>query len=683
MKLLLKGCMSIAALLAVGLFAACGDDDKEEIFIDASEPILEVSTTETNFTFTSAGNVAKELVFTTNRDWQVVRGEGDTGWLTLFKRAGNAGENIKIWVAASENTDTEGRSASFTLQAGGHTQVFTVYQAQKDAVIISNPDSYKDLSSGVDETTGATEEKIIEVELATNAGDVEPAFNFGGAGVEPWIKLVVEDTDENTPQTRALENHKLQFKVEPNDEYTLRIAIITIKSKLTEASAQIEVRQQGKLKPEIKITNEADFKSILASGATIPLQLETNASRLDELTVEVPDKDKGWVSVTKNADETAYELIVKTNTLSARSTTITVCAAKDHSIKQEMKLSQVSAAGVTITITNKDEFDNEWNKLGSVVIVKHKIDITSWDVAVSYPEDETVEWLEVKNKTVSGAIYLSMSENKIFKPRTATITIFDKENPSSKDEVTIVQAAATCMVIEEGVSLSQTIKNYGLDEATVESLELKGTLSNADWALLKTMSTKNKLRKIDLSAITNTTIPNNAFNGCIKLEIFILPQHGGLAQIPEGCCRNCTALKEIKIPEGVDVVINHAFAGCSALTKIYLPSTTTYLYGYCFEKCPKIAEIHLQCKPLQIIKVWRSPTQPAVAAEVFNDNSQGWKKATFYVPAAYVNFYKKPTPENCVSKNLQEELAKGAWSATCAESWFTWINAQTVVETED
>ena len=104
MKSLLKGTIRIATMLAVCLFTACGDDDKEEIFIDASEPMLEVENTETSFNFTSAGNVAKELVFTTNRDWQVVRGEGDTSWLTIFKREGTAGEGIKVWVAAAENT---------------------------------------------------------------------------------------------------------------------------------------------------------------------------------------------------------------------------------------------------------------------------------------------------------------------------------------------------------------------------------------------------------------------------------------------------------------------------------------------------------------------------------------------------------------------------------------------------
>jgi hypothetical protein len=238
------------------------------------------------------------------------------------------------------------------------------------------------------------------------------------------------------------------------------------------------------------------------------------------------------------------------------------------------------------------------------------------------------------------------------------------------------------LVIGNGKTLSQVMAANKLDEATVETLVLKGELSTNDWKLLKTMATNNALKNIDLSAVTNTTLPNQAFKDCAKLEALVFPQHGKLKEIPVEVCRNCKALKEIKIPEGVDAVINHAFAVCSSMTKIYLPSTITYLYGYCFEQCP-ITEIHLKSKPVQVYRVWRAPSQvgdPRAYSFVFSGSLP--RTATLYVPFEYIDLYQKPLPEDCVSKHLQKELAKNEWSETCQRNLFSWANAQTIIEAE-
>lgn len=238
------------------------------------------------------------------------------------------------------------------------------------------------------------------------------------------------------------------------------------------------------------------------------------------------------------------------------------------------------------------------------------------------------------------------------------------------------------LVIGNGKTLSQVMTDNGMDEATVETLVLKGELSGNDWKLLKTMATGKNLKNIDLSAVTNTTLPNQAFKDCAKLETLVFPQHGNLKEIPAEICRNCKALKEIRIPEGVDAVINHAFAVCSSLTKIYLPSTITYLYGYCFEQCP-IAEIHLKSKPVQVYRVWRAPSQvgdPRAYSIIFSGSLP--RTAKLYVPFEYIDLYQKPLPEDCVSKHLQKELAKNEWSETCQRGLFSWANAQTVIEAE-
>lgn len=665
MKSLFKGYMYAAFLLAASLFAACGEDEKEEVVIDESEPTLEILSTETAFNFTSAGNSAKVLKFTTNRDWQITRGEGDSSWLTLFERVGKAGEGIKVWIAAAEHAGTDGRSASFILQSGGHSESFTVYQAQKDALFISDPNSYKNL---------VADEQIIEVEFATNAGEFAVSYGFG-TGVEQWIEQVVEPDSK----TRAMVSHTLRFKVSANETYNLRNASISINSKNTTATAKIDISQLGIIKPTVAIANKTAFKDVPYAKTILPLQLETNVENLDDLEVVIGEKDQEWISCAKNTEGTAYELTVGGNMGSARSATVVVRSAKDHAIQDEMKLNQLPAPGILITIKNKEALAKELNKLGDSFGVEYEILVDEWEVAISYADPNETGWVEETTRMLPGKVMFKVSENKVLKPRTATIKLYSKADETVKDEVTITQAAATCVVIPSGKTLQETLVAYGLSES-VESLELKGELSSADLGLLKTMA-KSTLKNLDLSAVTNTTFPESVFADCIKLETLVFPMHGKLKVIPAEVCRRSTALKEIRIPEGVDNIDHHAFGGCTSLAKIWLPSTLTYLYGYSFEQCP-VTEIHLKSKPVQILDVYRSPSQPTVLATVFN-NANLPKRATLYVPSEYIEIYKNPTPKDVISKHLQDQLNGLTEWPEKWKGWFTWSDVNTVVNGEN
>lgn len=666
MKSLFKKYIYVVMILVASLLASCSDDDNDVVIVEEPDPLLEIISTENTFNFSSAGNTAKVLLFTTTRDWQIIRGEGDTSWLTIFERSGEAGENIKVWIAASEHSGTEGREATFTLESAGISKTFTVYQAQKNAVIISDPDAYNNLSA---------EEQIIEVEFETNVGEYLVSFTFG-EDVEPWI----EQIEDESPTTRAMISHKLFFKVSANEAYKMRAAGINIISKETEAKASINVIQLGIIKPEVSITNKKDFESIPYAKTTIPIQLETNVENIEDLEVIITEEDKEWVSFAINKEENNYELTLNANLGSARSTSVTVRSVTDHDIKDVVTLNQNSAPGVLITIKNKTALSKELNKLGDNFAVEYEILIDNWDVAISYANPEEQDWVEETSRALKGRVMFKVYENKVMKPRSATIKLFSKDDETIKDEVTITQAAATCVEIPTGKTLKETLDAYGLSE-NVASLELKGTLSKDDLALLKNMG-KSSLKTLDLTAITNTTFPESTFSDCNALEMLILPNHGKLEIIPADFCRRAIALKEIKIPEGVDYIDHHAFAGCSNLLKIWLPSTLTYLYGYSFEQCPLISEIHLRSKPLQVFTVWRSPSQPTVLATVFN-NTNLPKRATLYVPSEYVELYKNPDPRNVVSKNLQDELNElTEWPETW-KGWFTWCDGNTIVNGEN
>lgn len=195
----------------------------------------------------------------------------------------------------------------------------------------------------------------------------------------------------------------------------------------------------------------------------------------------------------------------------------------------------------------------------------------------------------------------------------------------------------------------------------ITSLKLKGELSDEDWNLLKTMCTAGngyKLQDHDLTDVSNISIAANQFNGCTQLRSIIFPK--ALRENGERVCQNCTSLESAKFHEGVTYICNHFFNGCSKLSEVWIPSTVGYLYGSAFEKCAGLTKIHLQCKPLQILDVSRSPSQPRDYSMVFMNipgNAQP-RASKLYVPAQYVEYYKsqQPAPQNVANLHLANYL---------------------------
>lgn len=66
--------------------------------------------------------------------------------------------------------------------------------------------------------------------------------------------------------------------------------------------------------------------------------------------------------------------------------------------------------------------------------------------------------------------------------------------------------------------------------------------------------------------------------GCTNLELFVLSPN--LTSIPTSFIKNCTSMKNIKIPSNVNKINGNAFEGCSSLLEIhFLPSTPPTLTG--------------------------------------------------------------------------------------------------------
>lgn len=698
MKSMIKLMLGLAIMGTMPMLVSCSSDDDEATPAPVEDPKFEITSEDLldppTFSFAAEGQKAMHLDFNINQPWKihiVNNQEGaDYSWLTLFDREGIGNGNTKVWIAADQNDTYEARRAEFTLSCGNIIKTFFVYQAQKDAILVTDPKAYMNLAS---------DEQVLPIQFKTNVDAYK---------VEVSDKSWMEQVDEpKADGTRAMYDETIYVKVNANNKFDTRGGKITISdTESGQTKAEIQVIQYGLAKPTILVNNAAEFQNMTAAAHDVELNLSTTnvESVCDQLTVDIPATDSTWVRFVPNADSTGYVMKIAENTGGVRKTSVNVCAKSDHTTKFAMEISQDAAEGVLCTITNKDALkQTSLDKLGGALVVKYTTETDNWDCKVVDENGQEISWMKVINKKVPGQLILSYDANDNLWNRTATIKIFPAGNEAKADEVTVLQAKGTCVSIEGSLDATlQKLVQLGVFEnvADITSLELKGELSSADWTLLKTMLTSGKgynLNTINLEQVTNEKMAANQFNGCTQLKSIVFP--AAMREMGERVCQGCTALNRAKFPEGVEYVANHTFNSCTVLQEVWIPSTMGYLYGSSFEKCTGLKKIHLQCLPLQVTQVARSTTQPKVGSEVFMNTSNRQKSCTLYVPNSYIPYYKNPDPQHVANSHLADYLKNltsdsDEWkNGTAAFDWkpgtaalksqFGWTNAATKIVAEE
>lgn len=684
----------LACLLMIAsgsLFTACSDDDNETPV--APEPIgdpkLEVLNDIHSFSFSSAGNAAKVLLFNCNRDWHIeMTGDStDLSWLTVFDRSGKAGDSTRVWVAAAENDSTDARRASFNLVSGDLIESFEIYQAQHDAVVITDPHAYENLSA---------DEHIIPIEFASNIDDYEVTVS---SNASRWCTQTV---DPNA--TRAMISHTVWFKVAANDKFDMRNATITIQSKSNKtATASMYLFQLGQAKPTIKVNNLSDFSSLTAGARTIEvIPTTTNvASVKDQLTVDIPSADRDWITFEPNAAGTGFLIHIDANEAGARTSNIAIAALADHNVKCEIPVKQAAAAGVTVTITNKDQLKSALSKKGGTLTVKVSAPDNNWNAKITDEEGNNVSWVKIASK-ISNMVIVTFDENRPLHSRKAIVKVFPSGNEAKADKITLTQSAGTCIPVEGGLknTLDKLVESgYFTSLQDITRLELSGNLTDGDWNLLKQMLIASKgysLNTIDLTEVTNTTMPAQAFRNCDQLVNISFPKT--VKSLPRNVCMSCGNLRTAKINEGTEVVEHEAFNGCSKLSEIWIPSTMTYLYARSFQNCKAVTKIHFQCMPLQLYRVVYDASDPKNFQHVFQGANPS--TATLYVPTNYVSYYRNPDVKHVAAgfnmKTYLSGLDQADFLSTAGrkvqdyvgtggslQSYFMWTNASTKIHEED
>lgn len=86
-------------------------------------------------------------------------------------------------------------------------------------------------------------------------------------------------------------------------------------------------------------------------------------------------------------------------------------------------------------------------------------------------------------------------------------------------------------------------------------------------------------------------INKDAFKGCISLESINIPD--GLTKIKENAFMGCKSLDNITLNDNLEAISYNAFDGCNSLSKINIPESVILIEKNAFDNCKKLAAINV------------------------------------------------------------------------------------------
>lgn len=184
-----------------------------------------------------------------------------------------------------------------------------------------------------------------------------------------------------------------------------------------------------------------------------------------------------------------------------------------------------------------------------------------------------------------------------------------EETPISVTVDLDTPGALSALVLEQAAHLSE-----------INVLKVSGTLNADDWSAIKLM---NNLCSIDLSEVTNVTIPSSEFMNS-GIENIVLPR--GLVMI-EGAAFAGTRITNLDLPENLQEIGSSAFRGSSVL-HVQFPASLLSIGTEAFEYC-NLKEIHLPAS-LITLDSYAFAYNSALESVEFSDGITSIPSSCFY-----------------------------------------------------
>lgn len=204
---------------------------------------------------------------------------------------------------------------------------------------------------------------------------------------------------------------------------------------------------------------------------------------------------------------------------------------------------------------------------------------TNSDYTINIPEEATT--------------WLSLQASKGMRCDTVTFVYTANEGTMRYTDVTVLnnlnEPVDTITFVQDGIATSVYVGTAGTISTLISTREKKylksiivsGSINNADILFIKEMPL---LSSLDISEISNTTLPNAAFKNWLLVERLNLPK--GLLAIPEELCYGCENLEYFTFPDSAITIGLSAFGSCTGLEgDMIIPNTVESIETRAFERC--------------------------------------------------------------------------------------------------
>ena len=247
-------------------------------------------------------------------------------------------------------------------------------------------------------------------------------------------------------------------------------------------------------------------------------------------------------------------------------------------------------------VVNYDRVD------GGVILSNGGGPKADWKVA---PQDLTpgAEWLRIE---VGGDVWyyhvpadLNTAEpgnqTRLESGKQLTLNLTLKKNPDTGNTVTLtgsdISGWDTQSSIDDIIDIngSGTPTSGDIDMTNMNADEVKAAITAALDAGHTEIKLTGELSKIGMGDVNGTFADNTKITTC---DLTGVTGWGATPTLPDRAFKDCTKLKEVTLPDGVQVIGNNAFVHCAALTTVNLSQVTRIDEG-AFRGCTSLKTLTL------------------------------------------------------------------------------------------